>query len=175
MRRIQAGSHDAFAELYDRYSARAYRVARAVSVDALLAEEAVQEGFVAVWKARASYRPERETAAPWLMTVIRHRAIDMNRRNATVESQRAGDALLEDRSSREDVAGDVAARIDARDLKALLTRLPDAQREVIVLAFYGELTHTEIAAELDVPIGTVKGRMRLGLHKIRGQLEQPVA
>ena len=79
MRRIQGGSHDAFAELYDRYSARAYRVARAVSVDTLLAEEAVQEGFAAIWKTRAQYRPERETAAPWLMSVIRHRAIDLNR------------------------------------------------------------------------------------------------
>jgi RNA polymerase sigma-70 factor, ECF subfamily len=176
MKRIQAGSHEAFAQLYDRYSARAYRVARVVSVDAWLAEEAVQEGFVAIWKARATYRPERETAAPWLMTVVRHRAIDVNRRNQTVQSRRAGDdASLEGHRSRDDVAAEAAVRVDARDLKALLERLPDAQREVIVLAFYGELTHTEIAAELDLPIGTVKGRMRLGLHKIRGALEQSVA
>jgi RNA polymerase sigma-70 factor, ECF subfamily len=172
MRRIQAGSHEAFAQLYDRYADRAYRVARAVTVDALLAEDAVQEGFAAIWKARATYRPEHETAAPWLMTVVRHRAIDVNRRNATVQSHSAGDASLEGHQSRDDVAAEAAERVDSRDLKTLLMRLPDAQREVIVLAFYGELTHTEIAAQLDVPVGTVKGRMRLGLHKIRGQLDE---
>jgi RNA polymerase sigma factor (sigma-70 family) len=175
MKRIQAGSHDAFAQLYDRYSKRAYRVARAATMDALLAEDAVQEGFVAIWRARATYRPERETAAPWLMTVIRHRAIDVNRRHAIVRSHRAGDGSVEDRQSRDDIATEAADRVDARDLRALLRCLPDAQREVIVLAFYGELTHTEIAAELDVPVGTVKGRMRLGLHKIRAALEQSVA
>jgi RNA polymerase sigma-70 factor, ECF subfamily len=176
MKRIQGGSHEAFAQLYDRYSARAFRVARAVTVDASLAEDAVQEGFAAIWKARATYRPEYATAAPWLMTVVRHRAIDVNRRHATVQSHRAGDASLAERQSRDDVAVEVAERVDARDLKALLMGLPDAQREAIVLAFYGELTHTEIAAQLDVPVGTVKGRMRLGLHKIRGALdEQAVA
>jgi RNA polymerase sigma-70 factor (ECF subfamily) len=173
MKRIQAGSHDAFAQLYDRYSERAYRVARAVTVDAVLAEDAVQEGFVAIWKARATYRPERETAAPWLMTVIRHRAIDVNRRHTTAQSHCAGDGSLENRRSRDDPATEAADRVDARDLQALLRGLPDAQREVIVLAFYGELTQTEIAAELDLPVGTVKGRMRLGLGKLRDTVEHP--
>jgi RNA polymerase sigma-70 factor (ECF subfamily) len=100
----------------------------------------------------------------------------MSRRNQTVQAHGGGDdASLEDRRVRDDVAREVADRVDAGDLKAVLTRLPGARREVIVLAFYGELTHTEIAAQLVVPIGTVKGRMRLGLRKIRRQLEQSVA
>lgn len=135
MERIQAGSNEAFAQFYDRYSQRAYRVARAMTVDPLLTEDAVQEGFAAIWKARATYRPEHETAAPWLMTVIRHRAIDINRRHATIESHRAGNASLESHQSRDDIAAEVAARVDARDVNALLRCLPDAQREVIALAF----------------------------------------
>lgn len=98
---------------------------------------------------------------------MRHRAIDIGRRHATHEARRANDATLEHHRSREDVAADAVDRLEARDLKALLRELPDAQREVIVLAFYGELTHTEIADELGLPMGTVKGRMRGGLHGLR--------
>jgi len=175
MEEIKAGSQEAFARLYGRYCDRAYRVARAVSVDDARAEESVQEGFLAVWRSRDTYRPDHATAGPWLLTVIRHRAIDVGRRNATNRSQPVDDDVLEGRASGEDVAGDAAVRADARDIRAFLTHLPEAQREVIVLAFYGQLTHMEIAGQLGVPVGTVKGRMRLGLHKLREQMDRSVA
>jgi RNA polymerase sigma-70 factor (ECF subfamily) len=172
MEEIQAGSHDAFARLYGRYSDRAYRVARAVSADDGRAEESVQEGFLSVWRSRDTYRPDGTSAGPWLLTVVRHRAIDVGRRNATHRAQPVDEEVLERRPSAEDVAGDAADRANARDIRVLLNRLPDAQREVIVLAFYGQLTHSEIAGQLGVPVGTVKGRMRLGLHKLREELDQ---
>ena len=175
MEEIQAGSQDAFASLYGRYCDRAYRVARAVSPDDARAEESVQEGFLAVWRSRDTYRPEHATAGPWLMTVIRHRAIDIGRRNATNRTLSVGEDVLEARPSPEDVAADAADRADARDIRDLLTQLPDEQREVIVLAYYGQLTHSEIAGALGVPVGTVKGRMRLGLHKLRREIGQPGA
>ncbi len=175
MEKIQAGSQDAFASLYGRYCDRAYRVARAVSPDDARAEESVQEGFLAVWRSRDTYRPEHATAGPWLMTVIRHRAIDIGRRNAASRTLPVGEDVLEARPSPEDVAADAADRADARDIRGLLTHLPDEQREVIVLAYYGQLTHSEIAGALGVPVGTVKGRMRLGLHKLRREIGQPGA
>lgn len=172
MARMQAGCRVAFGELYDRYRDRAYRVARLVSVDDAHAEEAVQEGFVSIWNSRASYRPERPTAAAWLLTVVRHRAIDMRRRNATYEARRVNEGALAEQRSSDDIAGEAVERAQARDLRALLARLPGAQREVIVLAFHGQLTHVEIAELLELPIGTVKGRMRMGLHKLRGEVER---
>jgi len=175
MEEIQAGSHEAFARLYARYCDRAYRVARAASTDDARAEESVQEGFLAVWRSRDTYRPDHATAGPWLLTVVRHRAIDVGRRNAANRAQPVDEDVLEGRPSGEDVAGDAVDRADARDIRGLLTCLPEAQREVIVLAFYGQLTHTEIAGQLGVPIGTVKGRMRLGLHKLREQIPEPGA
>jgi RNA polymerase sigma-70 factor (ECF subfamily) len=163
---MQAGSVAALGVIYDRYSDRAYRVAR--SVDGAHADEAVQDAFVAIWDSKASYRPEQATAAPWLLTVVRHRAIDVARRNRRDEFHRASDdARPEDRRSRDDVAGHVIERDSARRLLVLLAQLPDAQQEVIVLAFHGQMTYVQIAEHLELPLGTIKGRMRLGLEKLR--------
>jgi len=172
MAQIGAGSLDAWGELYDRYCNRAYRVARAVAVDGAHAEEAVQEAFIAIWNSRATYRPQQATAAPWLLTVVHHRAIDVVRRAARHEEHQTDDGSLEARRSGVDVAQEAVDHEQARRLRMLLAGLPSAQREVIILAFYGQLTHTEIAEQLELPIGTVKGRMRLGLDKLRGEIAQ---
>jgi RNA polymerase sigma-70 factor (ECF subfamily) len=175
MKLVESGDADAFGEIYDRYSARAYRVARSICRDHGRAEDAVQEAFASVWRSRAAYLPVRGTVAAWLLSVVRYRAIDVIRRDANHTKYRAGeDMLLASRESDEDMADGVLDRADTVRLHALLQRLPDVQREVIVLAYYGELSHAEIAAELDLPAGTVKGRMRLGLQKLRADIE-PVA
>jgi RNA polymerase sigma-70 factor, ECF subfamily len=168
---VQGGSHDAFARLHDRYAGRAYRVARSVSTDDGRAQDAVQEGFASIWKARSTYRPEAPTAAAWVLTLVRHRAIDLKRRDMTRTKHQVSDDHLEDRPALTDVAEEAIQRLTAGELKARLNRLPEPQAEVIVLAFYGELTHSEIAAQLGVPIGTIKGRMRLGLQKLRAEIE----
>lgn len=169
---LDAGSLNAFAELYDRYCHRAYRLAFSICRDDGCAQDAVQEAFLSVWKNPASYRPHRGTVAAWLLTVVRYRAIDLTRRNARHEVRRTSGDLLDVRSSLEDVADAVIRRDHARSVRVSLTQLPDVQQEVIALAFYGQLTHTEIAAQLQVPAGTVKGRMRLGMQKLRRSLEQ---
>jgi RNA polymerase sigma-70 factor (ECF subfamily) len=169
MARVQRDDSGAFGELYDRFSPRAYGVARAVTRDGTHAEDIVQEAFLSVWRSRARYRPQYGTVGAWVMGIVRNRAIDSLRRQGRHDQRRAGEHDLEQRlavpgESLEDVAGE---RDEAARLRATLARLPAAQREVITLAYFGELSTSEIASELELPLGTVKGRMRLGLDKLR--------
>jgi RNA polymerase sigma-70 factor, ECF subfamily len=170
-----ATDKDAFAQLYDRYSARAYRVARSVCRDDGRAEDAVQEAFLSVWRTHESYRPALGTVAAWLMVVVRRRAIDTSRRNRKHADHRADADQLDARPAAGGVADQAETNDEAPRLRARLAHLPEAQQEVIVLAFYGELTHAEIADHLQLPPGTVKGRMRLGLEKLRADIDQAVA
>jgi RNA polymerase sigma-70 factor, ECF subfamily len=171
MTEIRAGNADAFAELYDRYSARAYRIARSVCREDGHAEEAVQDAFMSIWRRRSGYEPDRGSVAAWLLTGVRYRAIDVLRRQSKHASRRTGEDALYAHPASVNLADQTAGRDEAHQLRALLTRLPDAQREVITLAFYAQLTHTEIATALSLPTGTVKGRMRLGLDKLRRDIE----
>jgi RNA polymerase sigma-70 factor (ECF subfamily) len=171
---VKAGSVAAFGVLYDRYCDRAYRIAWSVCRDHDRAEEAVQEAFSSIWKTRTTYDSQVGTVAPWVLTVVRYRAIDIARSNGLHAAHRASDDILHAVRAPDSVADEVVARAPARDLLSLLAQLPDAQQEVITLAFYGQLTHSEIAAHLRLPTGTVKGRMRLGLQRLRDEM-QPVA
>jgi RNA polymerase sigma-70 factor (ECF subfamily) len=175
MSQVKGGSVDAFAELYDRYSVRAYRVARSICHDQGHAEDAIQEAFLSIWKSRTAYQSQRGTVAAWLLTTVRYRAIDITRRDHKHASRRAGENTIATPPTPGALADQVTNRDEADGLRALLTNLPDAQREVITLAFYGELTHTEIATALNLPAGTVKGRMRLGLQKLRTNIEKHAA
>jgi RNA polymerase sigma-70 factor, ECF subfamily len=175
MAEVSAGSVEAFGELYDRYCARAYGVALSVCRDEGRAQDAVQDGFLSVWKSRATYRARRGTVAAWLLTVVRHRAIDLKRRNEKHDAYRASDEELDVRFAPDDVCAAAIKRDDADRLQASLALLPDVQHEVISLAFYDELSHTEIATRLDLPAGTVKGRMRLGLQKLKANSDWAAA
>lgn len=174
MRRVQADDDTrAFAELHDRHAASALRIARSVDHHPNRAEDSVQEGFLAVWRSRKSYRPELGSVRSWVMKIVRHRAIDTIRH----DNARGGRPDLADESNVIHdtdpglLGDDVVARNEGEALRAMLARLPDAQVEVITLAFFGELSHREIATQLSLPEGTVKGRMRLGLEKLRGQMQ----
>ncbi len=169
---VKVGSVDALGVLYDRYCDRAYRIARSVCRDDGRAQEAVQETFISIWATRESYEQQRGNVAAWVLTIARHRAIDIARRNAPHAAHRASDERLHTLPAPANVAELVAGRAEAHDLQGLLAQLPDAQREVITLAFYGQLTHTEIAEHLHLPAGTVKGRMRLGLQRLRGDIDR---
>jgi RNA polymerase sigma-70 factor (ECF subfamily) len=164
---MAAGSVEAFGELYDRYSGHAYRVARAVCHDDGRAQDAVQDAFLSVWRNRASYQSQRGPVAAWLLTTVRHRAIDLMRVEGEHLARRADEDQIEAHAAPDDVAERVIHRDETDRLKATLAMLPDAQKEVITLAYYGQLSHTEIAAHLGLPSGTVKGRMRLGLQTLR--------
>ena len=167
---LKHGSTAAFDVLYARYGGRAYRVARSVCRDDGRAQEAVQEAFVSLWSSRATYE-DRGSVSAWVLSMVRHRAVDVARRNDPHAMRRAGEDMLQTVHAPGCVAEHVANRALARDLLNVLASLPDAQREVITLAFYGQLTHLEIAAHLDLPLGTVKGRLRLGMQRLRGDID----
>lgn len=175
MGRAQADDTAAFAHLYDRHAVRALRLARSVCRDTSRAEEAVQEGFLSIWSNRANYRPEVGSFQSWSMRIVQNRAIDVSRRAAarpqgpvqTPTDQEQPDALATP------LQDEVIARSESEALRASLQRLPAAQSLVITLAFFGGLSHSEIATQLALPQSTVKGRMRLGLKKLRRQLTAP--
>jgi RNA polymerase sigma-70 factor, ECF subfamily len=168
MRRVQADDPEAFGMLYDRYSAPAYRVAAWIG-HRRHADDITQEAFVSVWCSRASYSPEQGTVAGWMMGIVRNRAIDVLRQQRRHDSRRCGpDETVEEQVTSSDALDErVAERDGAARLRTALVALPVTQREVIALAYFGELTAVEIAGRLSLPVGTVKGRMRLGLDKLR--------
>lgn len=173
MRRVQRDDSDAFGTLYDRLAPRAFSVAYRINADHERAQDAVQEGFLSMWRSRATYSPDLGAVNAWALGIIRNRAIDGYRRNSKHASRRAHlDHSAESIEAPDDVHADAVAASDVQDLETLLAALPVEQREVIVLAYYGKPSHTEVAGQLEIPLGTVKGRMRLGLSSMRGQLEQ---
>jgi RNA polymerase sigma-70 factor (ECF subfamily) len=167
MRRAQAGDVEAFERLYARYAVRALTVARSVCGDSSLAEDAVQEAFLAMWTRRASYRADRASFAAWSMTITRNRAIDWVRRDAARLRRDLTAELDAGADARDGTQEAVLARSEQAALFGSLRALPRPQAEVIALAYFGGLTLAEIAGRLGVPEGTVKGRMRLGLRRLR--------
>ena len=172
MGRIQDGDAQAFAVLYDRLAPRALAIASGLlGVRGDRASDAVQEGFLSMWRGRAAYDADRGDVHSWVLGIVRNRAIDSLRHSARHDGRRAAeDGVAHLLAAPDDVQADADASDDGRRLRALLADLPESQREVIALAYFGQLTHTEIAIRLTLPVGTVKGRMRLGLSKLRGHL-----
>ena len=171
MRRVQAGDAEAFGALYDRFVSRAYGLARAIG-RASDADDIVQEAFLSVWRGRSAFRPERGTVLAWVMGIARNRAIDSLRRQGRHDRHRADAEMAERLRVPGDVEDDIIGSEQAARLRSTLARLPPTQRDVIALAYFGELSTPEIAAELSLPLGTVKGRMRLGLVKLRSPVAE---
>lgn len=168
MARVQADDADAFRFLFDRFATMAYRVAYSIVRDGGRGEDVVQEAFLSAWRTRGAYCAERGSVGAWLMGIVRHRALDSVRRNARHDDRRADEErITEGGEAPGGIEDAVAEREQAIHLRGVLARLPVAQREVIALAYFGELSSSEIASELALPLGTVKGRMRLGLEKLR--------
>jgi len=168
MGRVQADDIRAFEQLYDRHAQCAFRVARSVCRDSGRAEDAVQEGFLRVWRGRMTYRSTYSFRS-WAMQIVRNRAIDVSRHEGCrpqVAEQRGDEAEPVCAS----VAEQVLAHTEAQELRATLRHLPGAQSEAITLAFFGQMTASEIAQRLSVPTGTVKSRIRLGLQKLREEM-----
>ncbi len=163
-----AGREQGLAGLYDLYGRRAYGLALRVVRDETLAADAVQEAFLTVWRSAADYRRERGTPSTWILTIVHRRAVDIVRR----EQRRRVDAVEEE----EEPAGDatdetVLARVEGERVRRALAQLAPVQRRVLVLAYYGGFTQAEIAAELGVPLGTIKSRMFTALSRLRSLLQ----
>jgi RNA polymerase sigma factor (sigma-70 family) len=167
--RVADGDQQALAVLYDRYGTRAYTLARRLCVDTQLAEDAVQEAFLALWKEPARFDPARGRFSSWLLTVVHHKAVDVVRAQSRV-SRRTVSLTDDDLSllpSAPSADEAIMAHADAGVVRAALTRLSPAQRQTLGLAFYGGYTQCEISTILAVPIGTVKSRTFAALAVLR--------
>jgi RNA polymerase sigma factor (sigma-70 family) len=161
---VAAGNEEALGALYDRFGRVAYGVALRILRDRALAEDAVQEAFLALWRSADSYRKERAKPATWILTLVHRRAVDLVRR----EDRRRGEPLDE---APESAAGSVPEEANLRErrtaVQAALRQLPTDQRQALELAYYGGYTQSELAERLGVPLGTVKSRMFAGLTRLR--------
>lgn len=167
---VGRGDHDALGELYDRFGRLAYGLAFRILRDRALAEDAVQEAFLAVWRSADAYKRERATPSTWILTVVHRRAVDLVRR----EQRRRGEPLEAAPEPATGPADEDAALRDRRAaVQAALTELPGDQRQALELAYYGGLTQSELAERLGVPLGTVKSRMFAGLGRLRELLAEP--
>jgi RNA polymerase sigma factor (sigma-70 family) len=170
---LTARSDDvALAELFDRFGRIAYGLAFRIVRDEALAEDAVQEAFLAVWRGASRFMPERAKASTWILTLVHRRAVDLVRR----EQRRRADPLPETEfGGTEESAADAAwLHLERQRVQAALARLPDQQREAIELAYYGGFTQSELAERLGEPLGTIKSRMFSGLARLRELLESPL-
>jgi RNA polymerase sigma factor (sigma-70 family) len=174
---LAAGRLEDLELLYDRYRAMAYGIARRITADDVLAEDVVQEAFLGAWRGANRYVPGRGSVRTWLLSIVHHRAIDaVRRRRPVAELPEEQDAARTPESlTLPDVWGEVSSRLDRETVTSALTTLPDAQREAVELAYFGGLSQTEIAERTGVPLGTVKGRIRLGLGALRRELTGPGA
>jgi RNA polymerase sigma factor (sigma-70 family) len=167
---LERGDETALAELYDRFGRAAYGLAFRILRDETLAQDAVQEAFLSVWRAAPQFTPERARAATWLLTLVHRRAVDLVRH----EHRRRTETLdaVPEQATAEATEELVWLRLERERVQEALRRLPDQQREAIELAYYGGFTQSELAERLGQPLGTIKSRMFAGLHRLREILNE---
>jgi RNA polymerase sigma-70 factor (ECF subfamily) len=161
----------AFAVVYERHGDAAFSLAFRMCGRRAIAEDVVQEAFLSLWRSGARYERTRGSVRTWVLGIVHNRAIDALRRGLVQDRGRVSDEGIEEHlEAAERTEQEVDRRDEARELRAALEVLPPEQSRVIELAYYGGFTHAEIADMLGIPVGTIKGRMRLGLQKMRLQL-----
>ena len=171
MQLVRGGNSRAFEMVYERHCGVSFSLAFRMVGSRNAAEDVVQEAFLSIWRSGARYERARGSVRTWVLGIVHHRAIDQLRRSSVHDKRRASDEGIEERfEARERTDVEVARRDEAKVVRTAMDTLPAEQCQVIELAYFGGFTHTEIAEMLETPIGTVKGRMRLGLEKLRNQL-----
>jgi RNA polymerase sigma-70 factor (ECF subfamily) len=171
MQLVRRGQAPAFEVVYERHASAAFSLAYRIVGTRAAAEDVVQEAFLSIWRSGARYDRARGSVRTWVLGIVHNRAIDGLRRATVHDKRRASDEGIAERleaTERTDV--EVARREEAGTVREAMDVLPPEQSQVIELAYFGGFTHSEIAEMLGMPIGTVKGRMRLGLEKMRGAL-----
>ncbi len=171
MASIQRRDVSALEQLYDRHRVLAYSLAMRTLGNQGDAEDVVQEAFLNLWRAAGTFRPERSSPRSWLLTIVHNRCIDKLRGRQT----RPRSVELEEGmnvADGADVWREVSDNLTGDHVREALQQLPNEQRETIELAYFKGYTHIQIAQLMQVPLGTVKGRMRIGLHKLKSTLEQ---
>jgi RNA polymerase sigma factor (sigma-70 family) len=165
---VARSDETALAELYDRIGGIAYGLAYRILRDESLAEDAVQEAFLGLWRAAAAFVPERAKASTWILTLVHRRAVDLVRREERRRTEPLEGAPEAATGSAEDSAW---LHLERERVQEALRLLPDQQREAIELAYYGGFTQSELAERLGQPLGTIKSRMFAGLSRLRELLD----
>ena len=155
----------ALSALYDRYGRVSYTLAYRILGEPETAEDVVQDAFLAAWRGAGTFRRERGNVRSWLLSIVHHRAVDVLRRRTAFRPAPLEAAA--DAASDADTADEAARNVERGSVRAALGTLPEAQRRTIELAYFGGYTQSELAELMGVPLGTVKGRMRIGLQKMR--------
>src|SRR5687768_232431 len=168
---VARSDESALAELYDRVGGTAYGLAYRVLRDEALAEDAVQEAFLGLWRSAGSFVPERAKASTWILTLVHRRAVDLVRREERRRTEPLDDAPETATESAEDSAW---LRFERERVQEAMAQLPDQQRQAIELAYYGGFTQSELAERLGQPLGTIKSRMFSGLSRLRELLDDGV-
>jgi RNA polymerase sigma-70 factor (ECF subfamily) len=168
---LARGDHDALAELYRRHGAACYRLARRVTASTALAEDAVQEAFLGAWRG-AGYQPDLGTVRTWLLGLAHHKAVDAVRRQAAWHRRQDAAAAQEALAPvpEDDPAALAVQSSRAAEIRAAVADLPEAQREALILAYFGGYTQSEIAGLTGVPLGTVKTRTLAAMRRLRLRL-----
>jgi RNA polymerase sigma-70 factor, ECF subfamily len=176
MQLVQSGNPRAFELLYDRHGGAAFSLAYRMVGNRVTAEDVTQEAFLSIWRSRLRYDQARGSVRTWVLGIVHNRAIDALRRSFVHDRRRETmDGVEERHEAPERTEVEAARREEARSIRTALATLPDEQRRTIELAYFGGFSHSQIAELLEEPIGTVKGRMRLGLDKMRRQLSEGYA
>ncbi len=167
---VASSDDEALAELYDRFGGVAYGLALRILRDDALAQDAVQDAFLGVWRTADRFLPERAKASTWILTLVHRRAVDLVRR----ENVRRGEPLehAPEPAAPETVEGEATLGFQRRVVQEALKGLPPEQREALELAYYGGLTQSQLAERLGQPLGTIKSRMFMGLARLRDLLAQ---
>ena len=167
---IAGSDEEALAELYDRFGGVAYGLALRILREDALAQDAVQEAFLAVWRTADRFLAERARASTWVLTIVHRRAVDLVRR----EELRRGEPLetAPEAAAAESVEEMAELGFQRRVVQEALRRLPPEQRQALELGYYGGLTQSQLAERLDAPLGTIKSRMFTGLARLRELLAQ---
>ncbi len=172
MQLVATGDASAFEIVLERHEDAAFSLAYRMCGTRAAAEDVAQESFLAIWRAGARYDRTRGSVRSWTLGIVHNRSIDALRRSSVHDRRRVNDdGLAEELEAPERTDLEAIDNAASGEIRVALGELPTEQRRVVELAYFGGFTHTEIAAMLNTPIGTVKGRMRLALEKLRGQLE----
>jgi RNA polymerase sigma-70 factor, ECF subfamily len=171
---VDAKDPAAFEVFYDRHGGAAYSLAHRIVGDRQAAEDVTQEAFLSIWRSSARYDPARGSVRSWTLGVVRNRAIDALRRASGPAPKLDFDdaVLLESQPAPERTESEAIRRDAAERVRGAVGKLPPEQSQVITLAYFGGFSHSEIASMLGEPLGTIKGRMRLGLEKLRASLAE---
>jgi RNA polymerase sigma-70 factor (ECF subfamily) len=168
--RIATGDKRAFAELYDATASRIYGLVRRLLIDPAQSEEVTQEIYLEIWQTAGKYKVERGSAMSWMLTMAHRRAVDRVRASQSSRERDSKVGIRDYDREYDQVAEHVEITIEGERVKKALSGLTELQRQAVELAYYGGLSHSEISAELHVPVGTIKTRIRDGMIRLRDAL-----